>query len=440
MIGNRTRLLPGERGRAFATLAQLAIVTLVGSCHRSAASHDAASLGDDASIHQDDVSIGLADAWLGPSHVDAATGLFGGAACDSSTQCVSGACTRGVCSDWSGAMKVVIDTTVQGANISEAVDNFPLLVRLNAANFPFNEARSDGADLRFLGPDGNNLRLEVEYWDQDDEEADIWVLVPHIAGNSADNTIFMYWGDPLAAPLSSGPEVFGNFSCVFHISQDPSIPLVQAANAAGSQNTGTIAGGARSTSRADGIAGLGLTLDGYLSALFTSVQLAGPQTFSVSLWFRTGTRTRGGVAGFAASQATNNVSHDRAISIDDSGRLMFEILHGSVPSTLASVQSYNDGLWHYVTARFGKSGQYLFVDGEAVSDNPSVVGADTYNGYWRFGEEPADNTNDGGLVLGSYLTGMIDEIRVSNEALSDAWIRLSYATQKPDATAVSYLR
>ena len=386
-----------------------------------------------------------------PPNLDAKLGLAGGSPCDDSNQCLSGHCTLGVCSDWAHAMKMVIDTTPTGADVGDAVTAFPLLVRLNAGNFAFAEARQDGADIRFLDSDGNNLNFEIENWGVDFSggvdfsRADIWVLVPRIAGNSRDTAIIMYWGNPLAAPTSYGPSVFGDFACAFHMGEDPNTSSVEVEDDSGKNNTGYIQASPGSDLRSEGIIGIALQLDGATTFVATEQQLqALPPAVAVSIWFKTTTASKGAIAGFAKTQTGNELplKFDHSITMDTSGRLSFAILHGSALATVTSLASYNDGQWHFVVARLSGTGQYLFVDGESVADDPTMTSADSHDGYWRFGEEPLPSSPtdapDAGASTGAFFDGTIDEARVALGEPSDAWIKLSYATQRKNTTAVVF--
>src|SRR5512133_1801850 len=61
----------------------------------------------------------------GAAPFDARPGLGGGSQCDAPSQCLSGACTLGVCSEWSHAMLVRVDTTPAEADVREPVSDFP---------------------------------------------------------------------------------------------------------------------------------------------------------------------------------------------------------------------------------------------------------------------------------------------------------------------------
>jgi hypothetical protein len=223
--------------------------------------------------------------------------------------------------------------------------------------------------------------------------------------------------------------------------EDPTSSVLQIDDDSGQGNPGTVQNQSATNPRGEGISGSGLALDG-MTVLTTFRRLAAPQPMTISLWLKTTSETGGGIAGFASKLLNNQAVHDRSVAMDPIGHLSFSILHGGVPETVTSLASYNDGRWHVITARFSASGQYLFVDGEAVADDPSLTSADSYSGFWRFGEEPAASppggASDTDISTGYYISGLIDEARVSTSELSDDWIKLSYATQRPGANAVIY--
>ncbi len=414
------------RGRGPSTcLACLLGLPMVLGCSSNRATTDAALAVVDVPSPQGE------EVMATPPNLDARAGSGGGSPCDAPEQCLSGACTLGVCSDWMGAMQIAIDTTPAGAAVNESVMSFPLLVRLDAKNFVFAEARQDGSDIRFLDDSGNTLAYQIERWDAQKAMAEVWVLVPRILGNSRDNVLRMYWGNPLSASTSSGPAVFGNFSCVFHMEQAPNASATQIEDDSGHDNSGTVQSQSSAGPLGEGVAGSGLALDGS-SMMSTADRLPPPLPVTFSLWLKTTSKTGGGIAGFANKPTSDDATYDRFVTMDSSGRLSFAVLHGGARSTLTSLSGYNDGQWHLIVARFSSAGQYLFVDGDDVADDPTLTSADAYPGYWRFGEEPASP--------GYYVSGNLDEVRVSNNELSDAWVKLSYATQRPETNAVVYSR
>jgi len=434
MVRQGARSQPLGRGLAV-TFACLVAPFLFPACGSNRGPEDAAPSQVDTMVPYLDGPV-----FIEPN-LDAKAGQGGGSLCDASAQCLSGACTLGQCSDWAHAMRIDIDTTRSGTDIPEAVSQFPLLVRLNATNFPFHQARRDGADIRFLDAMANTLDYQIESWDQDGEAADLWVLVPRIEGNTRDNAIFLYWGNPLSTPVSSGPAVFGDDAFVFHMGIDANRITTQLADASGHDNTGTVQSQSGGDLRGEGISGAGLALDGN-SIVTTTAKPTAPQPMTLSIWLKTTSRSGGGIAGFDSKPRSNDGLQDRSIAMNRDGTISFSMLRQGARATLTSLARYNDGVWHLIAARFSQSGQYLFIDGEAVADDPTMNQADNYLGYWRLGEEPGppvqSGNSDAGVASSNYISANLDEASVNTRELSDAWIKLAYATQRPGATALVF--
>ena len=104
--------------------------------------------------------------------------------------------------------RITLNTTASGAGVEDTVEGFPLLVRLDSANFPWEGADGRGRDVRFADTLGNNLHFEIERWDSTARRAEIWVRMPVVNGNSQGQALTLYWGNDSAASYSSGPEVF----------------------------------------------------------------------------------------------------------------------------------------------------------------------------------------------------------------------------------------
>jgi hypothetical protein len=275
------------------------------------------------------------------------------------------------------------------------------------------------------------------------------VSIPRIEPGRKDNVVLMYWGNPLAARASSGPSVFGSLTCALHMGPATDGSASHLQDSSGHESTGIVQNrpsmSPLSQAQPEGIAGPALAFYANGTYLAMATQKMGPQPLTVSLWLKTTSSAPAGVAGFLESSAGSDRRFDHAIRIAERGQLMFGVLRTStIPVTVSSLTGYNDGDWHHVVGRFGSAGQYLFVDGEPIADNPTRSGAVSYLGSWCFGGDfsiaPPPTTPDTPVPPGSYFAGMLDEIQIVEGEPSDAWIRLSYATQRPDASAVSYAR
>jgi hypothetical protein len=136
------------------------------------------------------------------------------------TAAVSG---RAAADAWSYSQTITLDTTATGANVPEDVRQYPLAIRLDKSRFDFNQARADGADIRFFDSAGKPLPHAIELWDKAANSAAIWVLLDLIKGNSNDQSIVMKWGHATAPNTSDSKSVFkrqDGFVGVWHLNED----------------------------------------------------------------------------------------------------------------------------------------------------------------------------------------------------------------------------
>jgi hypothetical protein len=124
---------------------------------------------------------------------------------------------------WSYSQTITIDTTASGANVLEDVRRYPLAVLLDKSRFDFNQARADGADIRFFDPAGKALPHAIDLWDKASGSAAVWVLLDLVKGNSRDQSIVMKWGNSRAPNISDSKAVFkrqDGFVGVWHLDED----------------------------------------------------------------------------------------------------------------------------------------------------------------------------------------------------------------------------
>ncbi len=122
--------------------------------------------------------------------------------------------------DWKhvGSMYLVTDSAGADLPASVVLKNFPVLVRLNEDYFNFSEAEPGGKDVRFSSK-GKPLDFQIERWDAERGEADIWVRIPIIRGKDQ-QAIQMHWGKEKVSSESDGEKVFRTaegFSAVWHL-------------------------------------------------------------------------------------------------------------------------------------------------------------------------------------------------------------------------------
>lgn len=108
-------------------------------------------------------------------------------------------------SSWTKSKDLVLNTSSSGANFANAIQNLPVKIELYESNFNFDEAKSNGEDLRFALTDGTPLTYFVDSYSKTEKKAEILVMVPSVAGNNSSQLIKMYWGNSSAA--ASGSDV-----------------------------------------------------------------------------------------------------------------------------------------------------------------------------------------------------------------------------------------
>jgi Concanavalin A-like lectin/glucanases superfamily/Immunoglobulin domain/Carboxypeptidase regulatory-like domain/Immunoglobulin I-set domain len=166
----------------------------------------------------------------------------------------------------------------------------------------------------------------------------------------------------------------------------------------------------------NGLGGQAFSFDGFSGYVSTSLLVTNPQSFSLSLWFRTATTQGGVLLGFAGSQVGTPSNYDRHLYMDNAGAIHFGVWTGAA-QVLNSANGYNDNNWHQVVASLSPStGISLFVDGVLAEKNPAVTDAYVYNGWWRIGE---NNLNSWPFLPSSYyFNGQIEDAAIFNRPLS----------------------
>jgi biopolymer transport protein ExbB len=259
--------------------------------------------------------------------------------------------------EWQLRKKITIDTSATGANITDPIGTATVLVRLHVGNFRFGQAKSDGADLRFVaGDDKTPLKYHLEKYDSLLGEAFAWVQVPNLnPGQKAD--IWLYYGNKKAIAASDAKGTYDAATLlVYHFAERGTPPQDSSVWANGAQATGQAADGA--------IIGTGLRLNGQTPlALPSSPSLAFAEDGALtwSAWIK------------PAANATNAVLYSRhdgdkgvAIGVDN-GVPYIEV------ASAAGVQRTPGGApvplnsWHHVAVTANQGAITLYVDGNSYA-------------------------------------------------------------------------
>jgi biopolymer transport protein ExbB len=333
-------------------------------------------------------------------------------------------------SGWNFSRILFLNTTASGAGTTGNVYSFPVLVRLTKGNFNFNEAKTDGSDIRFVTSGNMRLSYEIEQWDASQGSAAIWVKVDTVLGNNGTQYITMQWGNPDGQNTSNSASVFdtsSGFQGVWHMNE-------------------TGAGFATDA-----------TPNHYDGTPSTPPPLGAPGLIGACRKFN-GTSNFIMMNGTANSRLNFPVNGSYTVSawvnLDSiPGVYKVFISKGAVQYTLQinnrnnfEISEFHDGLgfeysqapgtakaWKYVVGVREGTNQHLYIDG-ILATNAIIVDSSASQ---RF---TGDQLIIGAASSGTrdFLNGMMDELSISSVSRGSDWIKLCYMNQRVDDKLVLY--
>lgn len=342
---------------------------------------------------------------------------------------------------WKFSRQIVLNTTSLGADIKNDIYNFPILIRLNAAEFDFSQSMPGGKDLLFSGKNSNVLPSQVERWDEINGQAEIWVKIDTIFGN-AEQSIMMYWGNPEANSQKTGQMVFDTadgFQSVWHLGENADSVYDATANGYHGFRFGNI-------SRSAGMIGFAQRFDS--SGAYCdmgNVFNPGHSDFTLSAWAkRADTGLQAIIVKSNGSDPNATYGWNLSFGLSDQLHFFTATAAGTTWGETGSFSFWSDLnepiidsiTWHYVAVVISRS------------DNEScrcfIDGVDVTGGYSGNISEITSIVNTLPLRIGSEadgdykLTGFVDECVISNTIRSEEWIRLCFINQGPDDRLVAF--
>jgi biopolymer transport protein ExbB len=305
--------------------------------------------------------------------------------------------------DWTKRVKIGLNTSADGLPLQAGAEAVPLLVRLHTGNFPFVDAKPDGADLRFIAADDKTpLKFHIEKFDGLNELALVWVELPRLAPGAKDDYIWLYYGNA-NAPAASDARTFYDApqSLVYHFGDVQPPPQDATANANNA---------ASSTARqgAAGLIGADAVFDGKAQVRINAAPSlkGGTNGSTVSFWLKPQD----------LADATLFAQPGGLRIAIQGGRLLAQ--SGATAATAAG--PLVAGAWQHV-AVVAKDGLAIYLKGEEAGRAAGALA-----------------TGDGAATLGDGFKGEIDEFGIASIARSAAWIKVAAQSQGPDQKLVAY--
>jgi hypothetical protein len=326
-------------------------------------------------------------------------------------------------SAWAYHRDLRMNTAADGIDLKETLMGYPLLVRLNAANFDFSQTGRNA--IRFSGAGGVKLPYQVERWDSAAGLAEIWVRIDTLRAQDSGQALRMHWGNPAAIDRSSGKTVFdtaAGFAGVWHLQEGAMGKghpgLYGDATALGNDGDDEVGSVLN-----EGVAGLGQRLDSgdFIPVTRMDPRLTGVSRFTLSAWIKLDT-------GVARRENVMKLSTTFGLQVTNKGFLQAEISDGKafLLSGTGTV-SVRDGKWHQISARY--DGKTLSVYRDGVYDHGRELSAAV--NHPRYSIFLIGNNS---YPVADFLyQGCLDEMRVSGTAYSPEWLRMDYENQRSDS-------
>lgn len=332
---------------------------------------------------------------------------------------------------WAYHKEIYYDASATGAGLDGNVLDFPVLVRLTEADFPFAQARDSGQDLRFVKADGSPLDFEIDRYDSAARKAEIWVRIDTVKAGYRGHLARLYWGNPAAPRAGSQGGVFagaGGFASVWHLRGR--YPTPRANSRAGGQDAVPV--NFDGDEQVDGIIGFADSLDGAASGDHLQTwepfdDFSGGFTFSV--WaYPTAVADFARFMDFGNGAGQDNLILSRLGSTDS---LVFYAYHSASRTVLSTPGAIALNQWqHFAVTVAGKAAK-LYRNGSLIA---SATLADTLRSVRR-GNNYLGKSN---WASNAYFAGRLDEVVVARAARSAGWIKLVYANQRAVQSLVTF--
>ena len=342
-------------------------------------------------------------------------------------------------SGWRSRIPITIDPTTISGGLSENLTNFPILLKLssdtgvNSADITrvFDELTTvtGTKKIAVTTSDGvSQCYVEIENWDWGNEEAWLWTKIPTIASGT-ETQLYLYYDSEqsdnttyIGETISSGAQNVWDehYVGVWHMSQDPNGDVADAMKDSTSNlNHGTPGGTMTTADLVDGKVGKAIEFDASDDRINVGDESSlEPSHLTFSYWAKPTTYDRslnGGIAKGTIFGSSSGYSYRIDFNNGNAvGRVTDE---GN--SWYGTTVAIGDNDWHLWTLTYDGSKVCLWKD---LTKHEGT----TFSGVIDY----VKDNNDfciGARSSGDYsFDGIIDEVRVSNIAHSDSWLKATY--------------
>ena len=344
--------------------------------------------------------------------------------------------------NWTNRNKI----TIEAEYVNGDVTHFPVYIDLNhmPASF-FTIVQSDGSDIRVSEADGiTPVPVELVHLDTANGTGELFFRATSLS-SSLDTDFFIYYGNSTiptpnrASPYGAQNVWTNGYVAVYHMDQNPSDTNARIFDSTSNRYHASVNGSMTSADLVAGQVGRALDFDG--SNDFLQVP-ADPDAgylndYSMETWVEmdafTPSVARNYVLDWRGSGPASFQSNGIGMFIDDDTtdelNNFAQYLNGSYSQYIGSLPGSHLNNWmHYVNQRTGSTLE-SFMNGESLSISYQASTTSTSEAMPIYrGFRICDYSNS---TNSDYLCdGILDEIRLSSKARSDAWIKTGYDNVK----------
>jgi len=356
----------------------------------------------------------------------------------------SGDTTTVLWSNWRYSQEIILNTSPDGAGITEDLNNFPVLIRLSAFTFDFDDCMPNGEDLRFISSAGKLLSHEIELWDHENKYAAIWVMVDTILGNNAKQSITMIWGNPSAKAQVNGKSVFDTtdgFEGVWHLGEAAAEPFLDATD----NHYNGISPDTSRPQQQNGIIGKSQKFDGNNDFIIMPNTADGKLNFPVDGYFTISAWVYFDTLDYTTQVivAKGYCQYFLRFTYFPADSPLWEFSEFISPSSwqACTTMAYSRQ-WSLITGVRAGNRHLLYVNGALVDSTPNSYNSSTLS---------RDTSRD--ITIGRFMElitlpnntseycffrGAIDEVRIEHGARSNDWIKLCFMNQRSDDRLVVF--
>jgi len=287
----------------------------------------------------------------------------------------------------------------------EDLVDFPVLVRLDPSRIDYGMAAPDGSDLRFADAFGNPVPYEIEEWIPGGVSS-VWINVALIPGGSNTSFVYMYYGNPGAAPADDPAAVWADYAGVWH--QGSSL-----ADSSPNGNDGVDEG----SSDIDGRIGRARFFDGATTGIAVaddpSLRLVG--TATLEAWVRIEDPNQAGAPRVLSKKSPWNAATGYNMEYKP-GENNVTTVGGGGDYIRADGVDLDTG-WHYLTTTASGTAGSVYVDAVDLTTDATLGAIVAGTTPFAIGRDASG---------GSHFYGTIDEVRVSPVQRSADWVAAQY--------------